>query len=71
METSAAALLPARPSAADVPGLVRHTFALLRDGVPLTLLMDLADEAGPHSAERYTSEGGDARWLLRTPAQLQ
>lgn len=67
METPAAALLPThRPP--DVPGLVRRTFALLRDGVPLTLLMDLADEAGPHSAERYTSEGGDARWLLRTPA---
>lgn len=67
METPAAALLPTHRSA-DVPGLVRRTFALLRDGVPLTLLMDLADEAGPHSAERYTSEGGDARWLLRTPA---
>ncbi len=30
---------------------------LLRQGIPLTLLMDLADPFGPHSSELYDSEG--------------
>jgi hypothetical protein len=30
---------------------------LLRLGVPLTLLLDLADPLGPHSAELYAFEG--------------
>jgi hypothetical protein len=30
---------------------------LLRQGIPLTLLMDLADPFGPHSTELYDSEG--------------
>ncbi len=32
------------------------TSALLRSGVPLTLLLDLADPQGPHSRELYRSE---------------
>ena len=47
----------------DVPVLVRRTHDLLASGVPLTLLIDLADEAGPHSTHRYETEGGDADWL--------
>ena len=54
---------PRRP--VDVAVLVRCTTALLRAGVPLTLLLDLSDEQGPHSEERYAAEGGDAGWLLR------
>ena len=62
------------PLAVDLPGprpplevgvLVRRTCALLQAGVPLTLLLDLSDERGPRSAERYGAEGGDARWLRR------
>jgi len=30
---------------------------LLAQGVPLTLLMDLVDPAGPHSDELYVVEG--------------
>ena len=33
---------------------------LLRQGVPLTLLLDLADPFGPHSDELYTFEGSAA-----------
>lgn len=32
-----------------VPGLVARTEALLRAGIPLTLLLDLGDPAGPRS----------------------
>ena len=47
----------------DVRVLVRRTSELLAAGVPLTLLLDLADERGPHSRTRYADEGGDARWV--------
>jgi hypothetical protein len=30
---------------------------MLRLGIPLTLLLDLADPLGPHSAELYAYEG--------------
>ena len=30
---------------------------MLRLGIPLTLLLDLADPTGPHSAELYAYEG--------------
>lgn len=55
--------LPAPRSPLDVTALVRRTEALLRAGVPLSLLLDLADEGGTHSRARYTDEGGDAAWL--------
>jgi len=47
----------------DVGVLVRRTTALLNAGVPLTLLLDLAEPLGPDSAGRFTSEGGDVTWL--------
>jgi hypothetical protein len=53
--------LPRHPL--DVAVLVQRTEALLRAGVPLSLLLDLADEDGPRSRTRYTAEGGDASWL--------
>lgn len=39
---------------------------LLSDGVPLTLLIDLATP--PHSDELYRSEAGDTAWLVGAPA---
>lgn len=47
----------------DVEVLVRRTSALLHAGVPLTLLLDLAEPLGPDSSGRFTSEGGDLTWL--------
>jgi hypothetical protein len=35
----------------------------LRAGLPLTLVVDLLDPAGPGSATRYVDEPGDAGWL--------
>ncbi len=49
----------------DLPVLTHRTADLLRDHVPLTLLLDLAEENGPRSADRYADEGGDATWLER------
>ena len=55
---------PAPPHTLDLPAMRERTAALLRAGVPLTLLLDLAAEPGPDSAAVYASEGGDARiWL--------
>ncbi len=51
------------PHALDLPALTHRTADLLRDHVPLTLLLDLAEEQGPRSAVRYADEGGDASWL--------
>lgn len=53
--------LPAREL--DVPVLTHRTADLLRDHVPLTLLLDLAEADGPRSEARYADEGGDADWL--------
>lgn len=39
---------------------------LLSDGVPLSLLLDLATP--PHSDEIYRAEAGDAEWLVGAPA---
>lgn len=47
----------------DVGVLVRRTEALLRAGVPLSLLIDLGDTSDPRSGERYAAEGGGAEWL--------
>lgn len=58
MESRAALDVPRPRHAVDVGVLVRHTHQLLAAGVPLTLLLDLADEAGPRSHERYAAEGG-------------
>ena len=57
--------LPLQRRSLEVDVLVRRTEALLRAGVPLSLLLDLADEQGPRSAERFAAEGGDAAWLRR------
>ena len=47
----------------DLPGLSRRTTALLEAGVPLTLLIDLTDPAGPRSQQAYTDEGGVTDWI--------
>lgn len=47
----------------DLPMLTHRTADLLRDHVPLTLLLDLAAVEGPRSAAHYADEGGDADWL--------
>ncbi len=66
MDPSAAALdVPSPRHAVEVAVLVRRTSALLAAGVPLSLLLDLVDEAGPRSQARYAAEGGDTRWLVR------
>lgn len=39
---------------------------LLSDGVPLSLLIDLATP--PRSDEVYRAEAGDTEWLVATPA---
>lgn len=67
METTARE--PAAPHSADVPVLVRRTARLLAAGVPLTLLLDLADDAGPRSELRYQAEGGDAAWWTGRPSR--
>ena len=51
-----------RPSL-DLQVLVRRTSDLLAAGVPLTLLLDLGAADGPHSSQRYVTEGGSADWL--------
>ncbi len=45
--------------------LVSRTRALLSAGVPLTLLLDLADPAGPDSAGHFDNEPADLSWLRR------
>lgn len=47
----------------EVDALVRRTRALLEAGVPLTLLLDLAEASGPRSTERYRAEPADLSWL--------
>ena len=47
---------------ADVGVLVRRTQHLLQAGVPLTLLLDLAED-DPHSGTRYATEQADLSWL--------
>ncbi len=43
--------------------LITRTQRMLRDGVPLTLLLDLADPAGPDSARHFANETADLAWL--------
>ncbi len=47
----------------DLPSLSRRTSELLEAGVPLTLLIDLTDPAGPRSQQAYTDEGGVTDWI--------
>lgn len=39
--------------------------SLLRAGVPLSLLVDLADPSGPHSSAVYAAERADSSWATR------
>ena len=49
--------------------LVSRTQTMLSDGVPLTLLLDLADPAGPDSAGHFANETADLAWLRPRRAQ--
>lgn len=60
--TAPALPAPRRPSL-DLPALAARTGALLRGGVPLTLLLDLADPRGPRSGALYGQEPADLSWL--------
>jgi hypothetical protein len=46
-----------------LPLLARRATALLGAGVPLTLLIDLAEPGGPRSRELYAAEHADAAWV--------
>ncbi len=62
-------LVPRLRRAVALPVLAARTQALLASGVPLTLLLDLGDPAGPPSSDLYRAEGGwDASWLQQQPA---
>ena len=61
----AAANVPGPRRVVDVPGLVQRTYQLLTAGIPLTLLLDLADAGGPRSRELYAAEGADPELLRR------
>ena len=43
--------------------LAGRTRELLRAGVPLSLLVDLADQTGPRSCALYAAEPADTGWL--------
>ena len=51
----------------DLPLLARRASSLLEAGVPLTLLIDLADPDGPRSRDVYATEPGDTDWLTTAP----
>ena len=55
--------VPGPRRSADVAVLVRRTSALIAAGVPLTLLLDLGEPTGPHSAERFVDEPADVGWV--------
>lgn len=56
-----------RPSRADnpvvLPADVHPVMTALAQGVPLTLLLDLADPAGPESARILAAETADLAWM--------
>jgi hypothetical protein len=57
-------------TAADLPEwelafLAGRARSLLRAGVPLSLLVDLADQTGPRSRAVYAAEHPDTGWLDR------
>ena len=49
--------------AVDLPTMAARTGALLRSGVPLSLLLDLAEPRGPRSDVLYGAEAADLAWL--------
>ena len=60
--------VPVRAQAAPVPAQAVRArpaaaAALLAAHVPLSLLMDLADPAGPRSSDLLAAEPGSADWL--------
>ena len=40
----------------------------LADGIPLTLVIDMLDEHGPHSEQILTAEPADLSWVPLTRA---
>jgi hypothetical protein len=40
----------------------------LADGIPLTLVIDMLDELGPHSRQILAAEPADVSWVTRTSA---
>lgn len=44
---------------------------LLAAGIPLTLLLDLAESFGPPSGDILRDERGDADWLRSAPEQAR
>ena len=64
---SAAEAVPPAHRAVDVPVLVQRTAELLAAGVPLSLLLDLAEEDGPRSRAWYATEPADTSWLVPAP----
>ena len=56
---------PAELSDWELGILARRTRSLLHAGVPLSLLMDLADQTGPRSRALYAAEEPDLSWLDR------
>jgi hypothetical protein len=60
---------PAAPSTAlpewEQTFLAGRARSLLRAGVPLSLLVDLADASGPHSSAVYAAEPADSSWAIR------
>jgi hypothetical protein len=51
----------------DVDELIARTSALLSSGVPLSLLLDLADPTGPHSRDLLSDETANTEWLRDLP----
>lgn len=51
------------PGHAEGHELVDRTRALLEAHVPLSLLLDLTDPAGPDSVGHFTAEPADLSWL--------
>lgn len=57
-------VVPRCRSAEDQDLLVARTSALLRDHVPLCLLLDIAGSGAPDSVGCFTREVADLDWLL-------
>lgn len=58
-----AASRPSETVDVEMPESDDQVMDSLRSHVPITLLMDLSNPEGPHSAEIAEEEGGDADWL--------
>lgn len=43
--------------------------SLLKDGVPLSLVVDLFEADGPRAADIYADEGADMSWTAEVPRQ--